>query len=61
MPVPGLALKMCCAICHTILFHKVADWMDEVVDSKKTLGDSGSTWWNRSAKSMSLKLSSYTM
>lgn len=43
-------LKISCAICRSILSLKLADWMGEVVDSKKTLGDSGSTWWKRSAQ-----------
>lgn len=43
-------LKISCAICHIIVSHKLADWMDKIVDSKKTLGGSGSTWWKRSAQ-----------
>lgn len=40
-------LKISCAICHTILSQKLAIWMDEVVDSKETLGGSGATQGGR--------------
>ena len=63
MPIPGLASKH--LLCnHTVLSFQLADWvggwvggwMGEVVDSNKTLEDSGSTWWKMSAQEYGMQV-----
>ena len=63
MPIPGLASKN--LLCnHTVLSFQLADWvggwvggwMGEVVDSNKTLEDSGSTWWKMSAQEYGMQV-----
>lgn len=50
MPVLGLASKnLLCSLPHHLVSYKLAEQMDEVVESKGILGESGTIQWKRSA------------